>query len=568
MSREVRAGSLASLVKTSRGGANNHFYPASASPNFDRAGKLRNRPQDRPAPRLLLRFGIARRTVLWAQESMKLNLCRKQLTVIHLVTALALVCATLSARADSEPPKVVVSSQPIDRSAKLPASFAPMVKKVAPCVVSIYSTRTVRFRHPFLNDPLLRRFFGGGSDSQGGNPGTLKSESLGSGVIVTQDGYILTNGHVIEGADEIKVALADDKTEYIAKVIGSDPQTDIAVIKIEAKGMTPITLSDSDQLEVGDIVLAIGNPFDIGQTVTKGIVSAVSRGGLGIVDYEDFIQTDAPINPGNSGGALVDIEGRLVGINQSIVSGSGGSQGIGFAVPVNLARKVLERLVTKGAMTHGYLGVYIQSLTPELARAFGLEDEKGALIGSVQPNTPAADAGLTEGDIVREFNGKTVTDSRHFRIMVAQTEPKTKVTLKIIRDGKERTLTVVLGTLPSDRALSQNSGSTESGSQEAAAMKGVTLGNLDADARSQYDIPDDITGALVSEVEPGCAAADAGLHAGDVVLEISRKSVKNAEEAMELARKADGPRLLVRVWSKNGDTGVSRYIVIANNGKE
>ncbi|MCX8109332.1 MAG: trypsin-like peptidase domain-containing protein, partial [Verrucomicrobiae bacterium] len=260
----------------------------------------------------------------------------------------------------ASPPKLKIDTTPIPQDARPPLSFSHVVKKVAPSVVNIYSTKTVRQSpalSPFFDDPIFRRFFGIPFESI---PRERREQSLGSGVIVTEDGYILTNNHVVEGADEVKVALPDDKTVYEATIVGTDPQTDIAVLKIEGKKFSAITVTDSDKLEVGDIVLAIGNPFGVGQTVTMGIVSATGRGGMGIVDYEDFIQTDASINPGNSGGALVDAMGRLVGINQSIVSRTGGNLGIGFSVPINLARYVMERLVTEGKVTRGYLGVIIQ----------------------------------------------------------------------------------------------------------------------------------------------------------------------------------------------------------------
>ena len=304
-----------------------------------------------------------------------------------------LVCSVLLTTAASKAPKVIVSEKPIDRTASLPASFAPIVKKVAPCVVNIYSTRNVRVQ-PFMGNDMLRQFFGFDSDGYDQGPQTHKVEGLGSGIIISEDGYILSNNHVVDGADDIKVGLQNDKNEYTAKVVGTDPQTDVAVLKIDAKNLTPITFADSDKLEVGDIVLAIGNPFGVGQTVTKGIISALGRGGFDIVDYEDFIQTDAPINPGNSGGALVDIEGRLVGINQSIVSRSGGSQGVGFAVPANLARSIMEHIITDGTVKRGYLGVNIQPVTPDLAQEFALPDESGILIGGVQPHTAASEAGL------------------------------------------------------------------------------------------------------------------------------------------------------------------------------
>jgi len=324
------------------------------------------------------------------------------LIAVSAVASLGLVSLI---RADALP-QLKTDNAPLSVEARPNLSFAPVIKQVGPSVVNIYTNKTTRADQgmaPFLDDPFLRRFFGGPFESI---PRERKEQALGSGVIVSTDGYILTNNHVVEGADEIKVALNDNKTTYDAKLVGTDPQTDIAVIKVNAKDLPAITLTDSDNVQVGDVVLAIGNPFGIGQTVTMGIVSAKGRGGMGIVDYEDFIQTDASINPGNSGGALVDATGRLIGINQSIISRSGGNQGVGFSVPVNLAKYVMERLVADGKVTRGYLGVMIQPVTDDLAKAFELKDNSGALVGDVTEDSPAEEAGLKEGDVITEFNGK------------------------------------------------------------------------------------------------------------------------------------------------------------------
>jgi serine protease Do len=460
-----------------------------------------------------------------------------------------------------EPPRLKVDPAPVNRDRPRPASLAPVVKRVSPSVVNIYSTKTLRQNPdwlPFFDDPFLRRFFGMPFDNL---PRERREQSLGSGVIVTEDGYILTNNHVVEGAEEIKVALADNKkTVYDAKIIGTDPQTDIAVIKVEASGLPAITLTDSDTLEVGDTVLAIGNPFGVGQTVTTGIVSAKGRGGMGIVDYEDFIQTDAPINPGNSGGALVDLEGRLVGINQSIASPVRASVGIGFAVPINLARFVMERLVTEGKVTRGYLGVMIQPVTPELAREFKLPENTGALVGEVTKDSPAEAAGLKEGDVIVEFNGKKVNDSRHLRLMVAQTAPGTRANLKVIRDGKEETLTVKVGELPAE-GLARAEGGRSGGlrrSQEPDLLDGVTVDDIDARTRRQFNLPPQLQGALVVEVDPTSPAAAAGLSPGDVILEINRQPVTNADEAVRLSEKIRGRSVLLRIWSQGG----SRYVVV------
>ena len=289
------------------------------------------------------------------------------------------------------PVNLVLDERPVSRDTAGRASFAPVIKKVSPGVVRVFTTvkaqKTGFSEGSDMND-MLRRFFG--DQFQGRMPRRSldmpRQEGVGSGVIVTKDGYILTNNHVVDGADEVKVALQDGR-EFTAKVIGRDPKTDVAVIKIDAKDLPAVPMADSDKVEVGDVVLAIGNPFGIGQTVTTGIVSATGRGNMGL-DYEDFIQTDAAINPGNSGGALVDAEGRLIGINTAILSRSGGNQGIGFAIPANLARDVMDSLVKDGHVTRGYLGVMIQDVTPALAKEFKLKDTTGALVGDVTPEGP------------------------------------------------------------------------------------------------------------------------------------------------------------------------------------
>jgi serine protease Do len=358
----------------------------------------------------------------------------------------------VSCSREAPPPKLTSAETPIARENRPDLSFAPVVKKVSPSVVNIYTAKTVR-ENPRLSrlfeDPMFRQYFGD-AYGYGRVPRERREQSLGSGVIASQEGYILTNNHVVQGADEIKVALPDGRTVLDAKIVGTDPPTDVAVIKVEGQKLPAVNLGNSDQLEVGDVVLAIGDPFGVGQTVTMGIVSAKDRSGVGIVDYEDFIQTDASINPGNSGGALVDIDGRLVGINTAILSRTGGNQGIGFAVPVNLARYVMERIILEGKVRRGYLGVKVQALTSELAKQLNLSGQTGALVGEVTPNSPAEKAGLKPGDVVIEFDGKAVSDSRHLRLMVAEKAPGSKVSVKVVRDGKQQTFTVELGELPSE----------------------------------------------------------------------------------------------------------------------
>ncbi len=466
----------------------------------------------------------------------------------------------LTTRLLAAAPKLKTDNAPISAEARF--TFGPVIKKVSPSVVNIYTAKTVKenFRgSPFFEEPFFRDWFGSGQFDQQMVPRERREQSLGSGVIVSEDGYVLTNNHVVDGADEIKVALNDDKTTYRAKIIGTDPQTDIAVIKVESKNLPAITATDSDSLDVRDVVLAIGNPFGVGQTVTMGIVSAKSRAGMGIVDYEDFIQTDASVNPGNSGGALVDAAGRLVGINTAILSRSGGNQGVSFAVPVNLARYVRERLVADGKVTRGYLGVMIQPVTPELAKEFKLPENSGALIGEVTKDSPAEEAGLKDGDVVVEFNRKKVADSRHLRLMVSQTPPDTKASLKVIRDGKEHTLIVKLGELPAEglAKAGRRSGGLRRGTG-ADWFEGVTVEDLNARGRRQFSIPRHIQGALVTDVDPGSTAAAAGLRAGDVIQEINRQPVDGADEAIRLSERIKGEGVLLRVWSQGG----SRFLVL------
>jgi serine protease Do len=457
-----------------------------------------------------------------------------------------------------------VDERPITRELGSHTSFSPVVKKVTPGVVKV----VVSMKAPNANarsdesspmDDFLRRFFGDQFQGRMPRPDMMpRQEGLGSGVIVTKDGYILTNNHVVDGADEVKVTL-QDRREFTAKVIGRDPQTDIAVIKIDAKDLPVVPMADSDKVEVGDVVLAIGNPFNIGQTVTSGIVSATGRGGAIGLDYEDFIQTDAAINPGNSGGALVDADGRLIGINTAILSRSGGNQGIGFAVPSNLARDVMDNLVTDGHVTRGYLGVMIQDLNPALAKKFDLKDTKGVLIGDVTPKSPAERAGIQNGDVVTEFNGKNVSDSRHLKLQVARTQPGTTVPIKILRDGTPKTVEVTVKELPGTRELAKND---KPAAQDNGTLNGVAVADVDRRSRQQFEIPNNVKGVVVTEVAPNSAAAEAGLKAGDVIQEINRKPVTSADEAVRMTEKTTDKVSLLRVWSSNGNTSGSHYVVV------
>jgi Do/DeqQ family serine protease len=352
------------------------------------------------------------------------------------------------------------ASNGASKMAALTTSFAPVVKNAQPAVVSIASTKVVKISGdegatPFFDDPMFRRFFGDGPQDRFGKPREQREHGLGSGVIVSPDGYILTNNHVIEGANEINV-YASDKREMKARVIGADPKTDIAVVKVEGKNMPTLPFADSSQAQVGDIALAIGNPFGIGQTVTMGIISATGRGDLGIEDYEDFIQTDAAINPGNSGGALINASGQLIGVNTAILSGAGGNQGVGFAVPSNLARAVMNQLLRNGKVVRGYLGVMIQPVTPEIAKALNLPDARGALVSEVTAGAPAAKAGMAPGDCIVELNGQRVDDSRELRLKTGELAPGSNVKLKLIRDGNPREVSITLGELPKEKVAAND----------------------------------------------------------------------------------------------------------------
>jgi len=464
------------------------------------------------------------------------------------------------AKSERTPPKIVVDDSSVQRDGSFTASFAPVIKKAAPSVVTIFASHIVKQRemrgHPFFDNPLFRDFFG---DPGQRPPRRQKEEALGSGVIVSQDGYLLTSNHVVEGADDIRIETPGGK-EYKARVVGTDPPTDTAVLKIEGSDFPAITLANSDKLEVGDVVLAIGNPFGIGQTVTMGIVSAVGRGELGIVDYEDFIQTDASINMGNSGGALVDAQGRLVGINTAILSRTGGNQGVGFAIPINMGRGVMERLITEGKVTRGFLGIGLQPLTPDLADRLDLKDQGGALVAGVEEGFPAAEAGIRPGDLITEFNGRKVVDHRQLRLMVSQTAPKSKVTLKLLRNGKPKTVQVTLAELPTERTLSGmlRRGGEPNTNGENETLDGVEVGDIDAKSRRQFNIPNHVRGALVTNVDPASNAAEAGLRPGDVLLEIERKPVTNADEAVEMSNNFKGNKILLRVWSR----GSTKYLFV------
>jgi serine protease Do len=429
-------------------------------------------------------------------------------------------------------------------------TMAPAAKAAMPAVVKISASKVVKTpvsADQDQLDPLFQQFFGG-ANPFGGNGGRRQAPSshreggLGSGVVVSPDGYILTNNHVVDGATDVEVTLPD-RREFKAKVIGTDPKTDIAVLKIDASNLPVITIGNSSKMQIGDAVLAIGNPYGVGQTVTMGIVSATGRAGLGIEDYEDFIQTDASINPGNSGGALVNDRGELVGINTAILApGSGGNQGIGFAVPVNLARNVMDQIVDHGHVERAYLGVTIQEVTPAIAKAIGLNGPEGALVSDVSPNSPAQKAGLQSGDVILAMNGNPVQESNQLRMNVSLMNPGQTVNLKVFRNGATKDVTAQVGEMPGKKVERASNENNDSGNQ---ALEGVSVENLDAQTARQAGLPANTKGVVVTQVDPASPAAEAGLKEGDVIQEVNHHAVANSDDLSSALQSNKGESLLL-----------------------
>ncbi len=433
---------------------------------------------------------------------------------------------------------------------QLSEAFEAATRKVNLSVIPIFAEQEVEVQSPFASptdpfrdffgDEFFKRFFGTPPQSQ-----KQTVRSMGSGVIVSKDGYILTNNHVVQGADKLTVILAD-KEKYSAKVIGADPQTDVAVIKIDAKDLPAANLGNSDEVNVGQWVIAVGNPFQLLHTVTAGIISAKGRSEIGLADYEDFIQTDAAINPGNSGGALADLNGNVIGINTAINSPSGGNVGIGFAIPINMAKSVMDKLISEGKVSRGYLALMPQDIDENLAKALKLKSTKGSLVGDVIPGGPADKAEIQRGDIISKFDGKDVENSTQLRTMVAQKKPGTVVTVTLLRDGKEKEVKVKLGERPTERSA-ETPQPTEPEEQTYKKL-GLSVQDLTPDIANQLGYRNE-QGVLIADVAGGSSAEDAGLQRGDLIQEVNRikvTSVKEFKTPIEELKSGDSAALLVR----------------------
>ncbi len=461
----------------------------------------------------------------------------KKLPIMIALLAINLLAANIElSLAEPEPKRVVPSN------AQEILSFSPSVKDAMKSIVNISTTQhsqNSQRLERMMNDPYFRYFFG--IPNERAIPKERAQRALGSGVILSTDGYIVTNNHVIDNADEIMVTLPHSQQEYKAKLIGQDKESDLAVIKIDANNLLPIKIGNSDYLEVGDVVFAVGNPFGVGETVTQGIVSALNKNRVGINQYENFIQTDASINPGNSGGALVDSRGALIGINSAILSHSGSSAGVGFAIPVDMVKNIVTNLVSDGKVSRGYIGVTISDLNKQLLPLY--EKQSGAIIVNVEEGAPAAEYGLKRGDLVYKINAKEIKNASDLKQVIASYKPASKVTLYVERDKKEKVVKIELGSRnKSMAALSDKS-----------MDNGLKLGELTYANRERYRIPSSVTGILIEDVHPNSSAEKVGFQSGDVIIQVENKNIE---------KMADLTKVLESYHDRSKRVYVNRYGMI------
>jgi Do/DeqQ family serine protease len=494
---------------------------------------------------------INRVTRKFRSISREIRAFHASLLLLVIIAVLLTGCRNGQSNAQS----LVTSSAPPPSASSSEArtSYAEVVDRVAPAVVIIRSQKRARApqQFPFLNDPSLDQFFG----DRGNEPRERRESGLGSGVIVSADGYILTNHHVIDGAEQIKVDLTDGRT-LDAKVVGSDPPSDLAVLKIDASSLPLLSLGDSNRVRIGDVVLAIGNPLGVGKTVTMGIISAKGRQtGLSNGTFEDFLQTDAPINQGNSGGALVNTDGELIGINSQILSQTGGSIGIGFAIPSNMARNVMEQLVKTGKVRRGQLGIIVQKVTSDMASSLGLSEARGVIVSQVQTGSAAERAGIKQGDVITALNGAAINDANSFRNQVASTQPGTEVTLTIQRGGREQQLRATLGEFSAEKEGGDNQDSNNTGNTNSSdtGKLGIGVEPLTPELAGRLGVRSDTQGLLVTEVDGAGPAADAGIQRGDVIEQVNQQPVRSAAD-LRAALQRSGTRPALLLVNRRGTT--------------